>query len=1556
MNNPFQNAHAPSLGSQEATMLSQIRASHPLRLAAMVVAMAAIAGCNQAGEPIDRVQTKLVDKDIFQGEWWVLETVVDADGDATSIGAGGSAYIFPGGSGWTDYALDSGQSPVIGKIRWVIDEKFLYAYRSYELIDGGNDDGRDDGFQGQPLAAFEIEDHVDIRREYSGLTGEEGNVRVENTSDRRWFERDFMRVDWSKNNIQSFAFLGDTIEMGGGWQRESVPFQIQEPESHPDFPSHFAPQFVRIGEDEEYRWRHEWPEEMADTIHYMSFTTQTMISPGATCLFVGGGTCQTLSVPMRLAFLRVPPNHQFAAQTQTHEEFDNFGTFRTYQRSYVRGGTRPVSCETSEDCPGFGYCDTTRTPDDPGGFCAGLSSDLGETDFLTFYRPQHNFFRNALTEEHCLVDWECNPATGSMCDRASRRCTVPIKERETNQVVYHLNDGYPKHLVKAAFDVMGNWNEVFMRGLRASRGTTLPNYQRSADGTNITISCQNDDPTQHCFCGSAEDQGGECMAEFDPFVSPDEWAARGVIEPFQCQIVNAEFTPPARPQSYDEFPIPAAYRYEFVGDECLFVLKSNSCDWHRNDPGADCNSVKDEAGEAVAWQQQGDIRYQYFNYIDQVGTAFGGVSEIRLDPTSGELITADANFSAAVAENMVRTAVDFFPALRCQNEEFGCAPGEEGADERYLRGTNLRDYFAALDHVEHPVTIAPSGSDGTGDTEDLSRPALPSSAPGLRDAVMNRLMDVAPRVENLHGEDARAHIFSDRMRDLEGTDFESRLMEGLGRQAMQAHFARNTTNPFAVTDMPEYAQAMDEDVLDRISPFRGNQFLREMTADRIRSHKLGLQGACFTHLADQDTFQRSRYWEYWAEAFRGRPLGEASIRMQQAQLRAVQLHEIGHSVGLRHNFGGSFDRNNYADGYFNVAVDDGLMLPALDDYNTDTDNHIENTDQYYADLRDVRNARAERGIHNYMTGSIMDYNGDLSDLAGLGRYDKGAAMWNYFEVVETFVGDPRVNQSDLYSMQLSHEHDRTLWKNYRGGEGCVVDTECPNSFGSPNLTPGQQVYQRCIEHPRNTRLPEECRGGDDCICSSYEEDMKDYVAGFGYNNDLDGNRERDHYPVSYLFCGDERTVDISWCSRFDAGESFQEAIDHYRRSWYEGYANNYYRQFRGVRTGASVGSIIDAAKIYQHLFFRLYFEPGFSSNEGPLGITDQIFASVDSMHWMMEMANLPDEGSYAFDPDLQVYKQISEEVGAPNSDISLPPGMGYGMWSEFQEGHQGFFRVEKGGVFFDKYFALLALAIRDWGLSFTIDERYYINYYDLFPIPITEFFGGIITDNTRWYAPRWIESETGEERIQHMSFERGLLFGGCTIDGQRSQPCRGSNEELYPEPALGDTTNVILRSWATILALAQFPVFYDASFERRLLIFKLGTGAGYDLPDVQRDGTPNCAYGDFVIPESGHGICADPEAAGYAAYHSDRLNQDYVAAKVRPRVDYNLEIEQLGFQTLRPLIDMQERIRDLDALPNPTSDQEHEREDLQDKLIAGESFLEYLIELQAQYGISNYLL
>ena len=109
--------------------------------------------------------------------------------------------------------------------------------------------------------------------------------------------------------------------------------------------------------------------------------------------------------------------------------------------------------------------------------------------------------------------------------------------------------------------------------------------------------------------------------------------------------------------------------------------------------------------------------------------------------------------------------------------------------------------------------------------------------------------------------------------------------------------------------------------------------------------------------------------------------------------------------------------------------------------------------------------------------------------------------------------------------------------------------------------------------------------------------------------------------------------------------------------------------------------------------------------------------------------------------------------------------------------------------------------------------------------------------------------------------------------------------------------------------------------------------------DLERD--------PFVVDPNVPNGCDTAEEADYVVFESNRFRTPYVAVKVRPSLELNLEEEQVGFQLLRRLVDLQ---TDVDALDPEDPAHPIKLGDLQ----RGESFLEYLIELQTAYGISNF--
>src|SRR6478672_8872836 len=74
-------------------------------------------GCAAEPKPVDRVQTNLVDKSIFEGDWWYSSTAIDVDFDQAQILSPVDGLAPFEGSMSTDYGIDfnRGGTAVIGE-------------------------------------------------------------------------------------------------------------------------------------------------------------------------------------------------------------------------------------------------------------------------------------------------------------------------------------------------------------------------------------------------------------------------------------------------------------------------------------------------------------------------------------------------------------------------------------------------------------------------------------------------------------------------------------------------------------------------------------------------------------------------------------------------------------------------------------------------------------------------------------------------------------------------------------------------------------------------------------------------------------------------------------------------------------------------------------------------------------------------------------------------------------------------------------------------------------------------------------------------------------------------------------------------------------------------------------------------------------------------------------------------------------------------------------------------------------------------------------------------
>lgn len=287
-------------------------------LFATLVAIGSLLGaCASERSPLDRTQPNALQKSLFQGEWYYQQTVVEIMGSWSPTFVGETNFLG------------------MERVRFDIQEDWLYVRRSFERIknaEGGvNVDGTTaDGslYMGAIIAAYPINSHFDIKRAYNPTTGEEYNVLEENVSDRPWYERDYIRVDWSRNMATNF---GLTVDDDSAF--DPIPYYVQHTDvdgdglaDDPDYPR------IEPGEFDADGNMVKQP--------YLDITNVAMIRPGKTfipeigesyptCWFFDKATadCTAEPIKIRSAFLRLDPNREYVPRPFKGPVSDYFGLF-----------------------------------------------------------------------------------------------------------------------------------------------------------------------------------------------------------------------------------------------------------------------------------------------------------------------------------------------------------------------------------------------------------------------------------------------------------------------------------------------------------------------------------------------------------------------------------------------------------------------------------------------------------------------------------------------------------------------------------------------------------------------------------------------------------------------------------------------------------------------------------------------------------------------------------------------------------------------------------------------------------------------------------------------------------------------------------------------------------------------------------------------------------------------------------------------------------------------------------------------------------------------------
>jgi hypothetical protein len=1431
---------------------------------AVVSVALALASCGEEQPAINRVGVNVVEKALFQGSWYMARTVIDVDYEGSALGT------FPG-----DAASDAAQTfTALPRIRWSIDEDHLVAYRDYELTQGGDGDDKGPSEEqlevwGQPVAMYAIEKHFDIRRAYNPATGEEKNVIEENDTDRHWYEREFMRVDWSKNLLP--GFYGQTYnlnELLGFWVREPTDLYVQDASAFPDA---WQPRFDRMqcdGSEDESDACSAEERDFADDyeqdeLYHMSFVSQELLSPGLVpeiddrtgqqtgrqvnwCTEVrysDSPACSALASYVRTSFLRVSARRQYEPVNWVDSRFDRFGYFRLQQDVRDR---------------------STGSPDDPAFF---------DTDFLNYNVNRHNIWKQWRDGEGELI---------------------PYADRDVRQVVWYTTPELPAHLVSPSFDVIGQWNEVMMETVRHLRGQPLPSYAE--------VECQTDDPDGYCFC--QQDANGQvirptCPGRYDPFTPPDAYG-EGTQDAYDCWVdVPGDAEPDLNDPALADTDFNGWYGARFRGDECVTVLRINRC----NRATMAENEQAPGTSEGMECQERGDLRFKFLSYVDQPGTGFLGIATLRGDPVTGEIITGDANIGGPALDGFRTGALLTYDLIHGTVDERDVIAGED-----------VRSYFENLGRVDQPAR--PRAEFSVAMEANALAPATSAAA---RAEIDNRMQLAMQRISRLQGPEGRANVFSDRGQRLIGSAFERRLMSSpemlgaaLGSQAAQSGTAE-----------------VSESMLDELSPLRKDvhQRLREARDEEDKLSRANV------HMPNEYV-DNSVQWFVNKHADWSR--ARLEFGLNRLLYRQTQLHELGHCLGLRHDFGGSADSDHYAPEYY--AIVERFPLPQVADYDDDGDGQLSANEQvdFERAYEQTRRDRELAGIDGAMNSSVMEYTSNWYERTQpIGRYDRAAVAFGYGDLIEAYRGQP------------AHDTPRDSFLNYAGGETCGSDADCPYSRDGAlsgfllesNLQAG--VTQRCVENPRAPSAR---------LCSSFADDIVQH-----------GQDGGSHQPLTYRFCTDDRADStLPWCNRFDEGANFREIV----RNVQEDYERMYiFSAFRRYRKGFSIGGYQDGLlgrrlgilqNIYQNMLFRYTSDPTFRTQEGPFGFYDEFLATTDVLNFYAKVLSQPNVGGYVYSDRTGTYQRGYIQAEAPDADLAVPLGLGRYFYSDYQAGLSGIERIERVGSFFDKTLVLQLMTTRGWTADYTRDVAFYSNFYDLFPNEMQQIFNGMIRGFPQAYMPRIVCEDDAPRpcqnpRLIYMDFYRG--------DCSRPETCRPNPAEVTYGglPVLDGGGSLSLQIYAVLFGLRDFPVFFDSSFQNQLFICVVGQADCHE---------PN--------PDAVEGV-------DFVRYSSERYRKSFIAYQVEPAVGVG-EQTSIGFAMVKEARDLNAilgvllRLRDTDppysveslsdedrALldehylpPYTAADVETEIERLDFRVIDLESFFNQIIELERDLGIRGF--
>ena len=485
-----------------------------------------------------------------------------------------------------------------------------------------------------------------------------------------------------------------------------------------------------------------------------------------------------------------------------------------------------------------------------------------------------------------------------------------------------------------------------------------------------------------------------------------------------------------------------------------------------------------------------------------------------------------------------------------------------------------------------------------------------------------------------------------------------------------------------------------------------------------------------------------------AEAFRGRTDYDTMYdEIRGLIFKAVAEHEIGHTLGLRHNFAGSWDSLNYFDSYWDAKLEG---FPTVDGAGNDTIKPFGSASNFadlYGMARLTDNQVTAR-MREVQYSSIMDYSSAFNtDFGGIGRYDEAAIMFAYTSGVDrtSAAGAAGFNEQEMGYVEVWDDLPASAVDLLRPYEGAT---------GIGYYHPLEEYHYSTIVSSMGS-TPAAVR---EALRRRSLHKLADVEAAAAGGDDARG------VEVPYLFCSDEYRGTRQLCHTWDRGadpiEQTIDYIDRYRRFYF---FDNYRRERLGWSTGAAANRaaqriFLPLVQGYQRWLLTVAIN---SDRPDPTLDNGWTLAAYAGLNLVAEAAATPSSGWYDLDTetgtyrlitsrnDLSVFPEETQELIRRQADFELPEGLGRPKWSTF-DADLGYYYAnfpERSGHYLTGVFALLMLTQSEAasvGVELgAFEQAYVIPPYLVFADELTALFNGIVLNDPLLAGPVVVPTSTG---------------------------------------------------------------------------------------------------------------------------------------------------------------------------------------------------------------------